>query len=256
MRCPSCGAEVPVDEVKCPSCGAKVGEEIVERLLPLLKKPLEEPATPLPFYYRFFVGPIKPNVVFGNIAIAPDVLGPFLAVLLSGLLATFYFSVVWNNIFLPNFLDLLLFRFIGSFLLIEVLLLNLAFTFLQLLIVSFLYWLPFKLLGRGGRFKSFISMVGHAYIIVIIGQMVLLALTVFSGHPLLLHGPPLIQMIMMQLYLYSSWNLGRTTKCVCLLGVAFLLTPGIRKLAKLSTSISMLSSYTIIMLAVFLFSFF
>ncbi|MBS7287183.1 MAG: zinc-ribbon domain-containing protein [Candidatus Freyarchaeota archaeon] len=250
MRCPNCNAEISPDEVKCPSCGAKIGEEIIERLLPILKRPLEEPASPLPIYYKFLTSIIKPSIVFGNIAISPDPIAPFVMVLLNAILSTVYFSFVLNNVFFMDTLSLLIFRAMFAPLSIELFYFNFLFTLLELILISFLYWLPFKLLGRGSSFKSFFSMAGYAYILVVIGQI--FSIIVSSGNVTLIPEMPLLlQLLVFQFRLYSVWIFGRAVKLVCLLGMAFLLTPGIRKLTKLSTGLSLASSYAIIFIAIF-----
>lgn len=250
MKCPNCNTEISPDEVKCPSCGAKIGEEIVERLLPLLKRPSEEPASPLPVYYKLLTSIIKPSIVFSNIAVSPDPLGPFIMILLNALLSTVHFSFVLNNVFFTDVLSSLILRAIFGSLSIELFYFNLLFALLELILIGFLYWLPFKLLGRGSSFKSFLSMVGYAYILVVIGQ--LLSIVAASGSVILIPKMSLLlQLIMFQFRLYSAWIFGRTIKLVCLLGVAFLLTPGIRKITRLSTSLSLISSYAIISIAIF-----
>jgi len=249
VRCPNCNFKVSPDEVNCPSCGAKIGEETIERLLPLLKKPPEEPASPLPIYYRLLAGIIKPSVVFSNIAISPDPVGPFIVAFLNGFLLTVYFSSVLNKIFFMDMFSLLVFKSMSSLLSVELFYINITFAFLELVLVSFLYWLPFKLLGRGGKFNSFISMVGYAYVLVVLGELFPIAST--SGSVIFMPKMlPLLQLLILQLHLYSAWVLGKNTKLVCLLGVAFMLTPGIRKITKLSTSLSLVSSYVIMSIAI------
>jgi len=251
VKCPNCDFEVSPDEVKCPNCGAKIGEEIIERLLPLLKRPSEEPASPLPFYYRLLAGIIKPNIVFSNVATSPDLFGPFIITLLNGFLLTFYFLFIMNNVFFADMFIMLVFRSMSNSLSMEIFFFNFLFAFLELILVSFLYWLPFKLLGRSSSFRSFVSMLGYAYILVVLGEIFTMV-TAFGNMILIPTMHPLLQLLVLQLHLYSAWSLGRTVKVVCLLGVAFMLTPAIRKITKFSTSFSLISSYAIIFIAIIL----
>ncbi|MEM1657579.1 MAG: zinc ribbon domain-containing protein [Candidatus Jordarchaeales archaeon] len=256
MKCPKCKNKVSPDELNCPYCGARIGEEIIERLLPLLRKPLEKPATPLSVHHRLFTGMIKPNVVFSDIVSSPDLLGPLLVVFLNSFLSTIYFLLPIGKIFFTDMLFFLFFKDSLSSLPIILFYFNLSLAFLELFLVSFLYWLPLKLLGRDVRFKSFVSMVGYAYVLVVLGQMVSLIITSINSSVLVMPAlPPVLQLSTTQFYLYLLWKVGKTAKLVCLLGVAFLITPGIRKAAKLSTSFSLIFSYSVVLIAYTLLTF-
>ncbi len=253
LKCPNCGVEISPDEVTCPNCGVKIGEEVLERLLPLLKKPREEPASPLPVVYRLLVGIVKPNVVFSNIATSPDLVGPFIVALLTASLTAVHFSSALSNLILPDFFSLLISKWISNLLFIVLLELSILFAFLEIFLISFLYWLLLRILGRGSSLMSFISMIGYAYILVVIGKI--LSIILSSGSPVLLPPLPLLtQLLVLQLQLYSIWSTEKTVKIPCLLGVAFLLTPGIRKVTKLNTSLSLVTSYVVMSIAIIFLS--
>ncbi|MFB0560854.1 MAG: YIP1 family protein [Candidatus Lokiarchaeia archaeon] len=249
MSCPKCGALVAPDEEVCPECNYRLAEETLERLLPLLKRPEKEPISPMPFPIRIAKSIIAPSQAFHDIARAPDAAGPFILYVLNVLAITIYYAAGWNHIFPLG--DYWILRVLGDGALLGRLASNAILVLIQFLFLGFIYWLPFRLIGRKSSFKRDLSIVGYAYIPVLIGRAISI-LILFTGLPIVvIPGNASFlqaQFSVASVFMSSVWNTVTTIEIACWLWAAFLIALGIRQVNELSTAAALISSYAIMII--------
>ncbi|MEM4735387.1 MAG: YIP1 family protein [Candidatus Thorarchaeota archaeon] len=104
-RCSACNSPVPSDATVCPVCGQKIAEEILERVLPFLKRPLAEDVKTLGLVGRIIGVLIRPAATFRDIARRPDGRGPAVVVLFNALIMTAAFLAVCSKLTLNYIVD-------------------------------------------------------------------------------------------------------------------------------------------------------
>nr|MDO8082010.1 YIP1 family protein [Candidatus Freyarchaeota archaeon] len=249
MSCPRCGALVAPDEEVCPECNYRIAEETLERLLPLLKRPEKEPISAMPFPTRIAKAIIAPNKAFHDISRAPDAAGPLIIYLLNVLGITLCYAAGWNHIYpFGNYWAL---RALGEGALLGRMASNAILVFIQFLFLVFIYWLPFRLVGKKGSFKRDLSIIGYAYTPVLIGRAISV-LVLFTSLPTIIipaDANVLQAGISVALVFASSvWNVVTIIEIACWLWAAFIIALGIRQVNELSTTVALISSYAIMLI--------
>lgn len=248
VSCPKCGALVAPDEEVCPNCNYRLAEETLERLLPLLKRPEREPISAMPFPIRIAKAIIAPSSALHDVARAPDAMGPLIIYILNVLVLTLFYAAVWNHIY--PFGDYWLLRVLGDGAILGRLVSNALLVFIQFLFLGFAYWLPFRLVGKKSGFKKNLSIVGYAYIPVLIGRAVSLLL-LFTNLPMILipASASLLQaqILIALVFMSPVWNNVAGIEIACWLWAAFLIALGIRQLNQLKTAVALISSYAIML---------
>ncbi len=153
IKCPSCKNNVSVTYTFCPYCGYD--------LRPLIRfKARKEVNIKRIIQYRFRWILLKPDTVFKEISITPDLVGPFLIVLFSALLVTFRLGIILGSaLFNPV---IFLFAF-GSSMLILLFI---------LMFYSFLIHVFVKLTGGTGSYTATVSIFGYSFIPAAIGILI------------------------------------------------------------------------------------
>jgi hypothetical protein len=249
MSCPRCGALVAPDEEVCPECNYRLAEETLERLLPLLKRPEKEPISAMSFPVRIAKAIIAPSQAFYDISRAPDAVGPFILFALNVLCLTLYYAAGWNSIY--PFGDYWILRVLGDGAILGRLFSNAILVFIQFLFISFIYWLPFRLVGKKGSYKRDLSIIGYAYTPVLIGRAISIII-LFTSLPstVIPAGASLLQAgISIALVFTSSvWNIVTVIEFATWLWAAFIIALGIRQVNELSTTAALISSYVIMLI--------
>lgn len=249
MSCPKCGALVAPDEEVCPECNYRLAEETLERLLPLLKRPEKEPISPMPFPIRIAKAVIAPSQAFHDIARAPDAAGPIILYALNVLAVTIYYAAGWNHIY--PFGDYWILRLLDDGAVLGILFSNALMVLIQLLFLGFIYWLPFRLIGRKSSFKRDLSIVGYAYVPILIGRA-LSVLILFTSIPTIIIpvNASLLQaqISVTSIFISTVWNTVAVIEIASWLWAAFLIALGIRQVNELSTTAAFISSYAIILI--------
>lgn len=249
MSCPKCGALVAPDEEVCPECNYRLVQETLERLIPLLKRPEKEPISAMPFPIRIVKAIIAPSQAFHDISRAPDFAGPLIIYLLNVLLVTLFYAAGWKHIY--PFGNYWILRALGEGALFGRLISNAIFVFIQFLFLGFIYWLPFRLIGKKGGFKKNLSIIGYAYMPVIIGRVVsvLLLLTLLPTIIIPVDAN-VLQAGISVTFIFTSpvWSAVRIIEVACWLWAAFIIALGIRQVNELSTTVSLIASYVLMLI--------
>lgn len=249
MSCPKCGALVAPDEEVCPECNYRLAEETLERILPLLKRPKKEPISPMSFPIRIAKAIIAPSQAFHDIARAPDAAGPFMLYVLSVLAITLHYAAGWNHIYPLG--EYWILRVMGDGAILGRLVSNAVLVLIQFLFLGFIYWLPFRLIGRKSSFKRDLSIIGYAYTPVLIGRAISV-LILFTSLPsiVILGNASLIQaqFSVASVFMSSVWNTVTAIEIACWLWAAFMIALGIRQVNELSTTAALISSYVIMII--------
>jgi hypothetical protein len=249
MSCPRCGALVAPDEEVCPECNYRLTEETLERLLPLLKKPEKEPISAMPFPTRIAKAIIAPSQAFYDISRAPDAAGPFIIYLLNILVLALYYGAGWDHIY--PFGDYWILRVLSDGALLGRIVSNSILVFIQFLFIGFIYWLPFKLVGRKGSYKRDLSIIGYAYTPVLIGRAIsVLILSTSLPSIIIPVGASLLQAGISITFVFTSsvWSVVTIIEFACWLWAAFIIALGIRQVNELSTTAALISSYIIMLI--------
>jgi hypothetical protein len=249
MSCPRCGALVAPDEEVCPECNYRIAQETLERVLPLLKRPEKEPISAMPFPTRIAKAIIAPSQAFHDISRAPDAAGPFMLYLLNILGITLCYAAGWAHIIpFGNYWAL---RALGEGALLGRIVSNAILVFIQFLFLGFIYWLPFRLVGKKGSFKKDLSIIGYAYTPVLIGRAlsVLLLFTLLPTVIIPADANVIQAGISVTLVFTSSvWDAVTVIEIACWLWAAFIIALGIRQVNELSTTVALISSYGIMLI--------
>lgn len=249
MSCPRCGALVAADEEVCPDCNYRLAEETLERLLPLLKRPEKEPISAMPFPVRIAKAIIAPSQAFYDISRAPDAAGPFIIYLLNVLGLALYYAAGWNHIF--PFGDYWILSALGNGAILGRIFSNAVLVFIQFLFIGFLYWLPFKLVGKKSSYKRDLSIIGYAYTPVLIGRAISVII-LFTSLPstVIPVGANLLQagISITLVFMSAVWNVVAIIEFACWLWAAFIIARGIRQVNELSTTAAFISSYAIMLI--------
>lgn len=255
MSCPKCGALVAPDEEICPECNYRLAEETLERLLPLLKRPEKEPISPMPFPIRIAKAIIAPSSAFHDISRAPDAAGPFIIYTLNVLAITIYYAAGWNHIYPLG--DYWILRVLGDGALFGRLASNAILVLIQFLFLGFIYWLPFRLIGRKSSFKRDLSIVGYAYTPVLIGRAISILILFTSLPAIVIPGNASLlqaQFSVASVFVSSVWNTVTAVEIACWLWAAFLIALGIRQVNELSTVAALISSYAIMIIFLLIYA--
>ena len=249
MSCPRCGAPVAPDEEVCPECNYRIAEETLERLLPLLKRPEKEPISAMPFPIRIAKAIIAPSQAFHDISRAPDAMGPLVLYTLNVIALTLYYAAGWSHIYPYGDFEIL--RALGDSALLGRLASNAIFILIQFLFLGFIYWLPFRLVGRGSSFKTDLSIVGYAYTPVLIGRAISLLMLSRSLPTVIIPAEATFfqaQIAITMVFMSPVWNTALGIEIASWLWAAFLIALGIRQVNELSTSAALVSSYVIMLI--------
>ncbi|MGQ4890868.1 MAG: YIP1 family protein [Candidatus Njordarchaeia archaeon] len=154
IKCPSCKNEVSITYTFCPYCGYD--------LRPLIKlKARKEINIKWILLNRIRYLLIKPDKVFREIALTPDLIGPFMIFILSALFVALKYPILSP----PSGTNMTFFSLIFIASLAEVFLIN-------IFIVAIIH-IVVRLLGGIGNFSTTLSIFGYSYLPVALGFLVI-----------------------------------------------------------------------------------
>jgi len=221
IKCPSCKNTVSISYAFCPYCGYD--------LRPIIRfKARREIGIKDIVMNRLRFILIKPHRVFKEIALSPDLIGPFMIFTLAALLITLRFTLVLKT------LTVILFLYLLAVSLIEVFILNIFIA----LIIHFIV----RLLGGTGDFSITFSVYGYSYLPMLIGLAAIDIQLASTPTSILLADNPTT--------LTNVFAMGATIYAVFLLIIGFFLAFGISYSHGIDIKFSFLASYIAIGLAI------
>ncbi|TFF94170.1 hypothetical protein EU546_05255 [Candidatus Thorarchaeota archaeon] len=193
-RCEFCDSPVAADATVCPVCKETIAEETLERILPMLKRP-EAPEVHFMGTGERLWGVIrKPSATYRDIGKRPDMVGPFVVILLNALVIAGLFLAMSSKV--TTFvvvnstsgqtanMNLLLSPqggiFIGTALV--GILANVMLGFVYLLVGAAFAHFAFKITGGTGSKGKTMSIIGYSMLPVVLVRVVAI-LVVLIGMP-------------------------------------------------------------------------
>ena len=153
IKCPSCKNTVSITYTFCPYCGYD--------LRPLIRfKARKEIDFKRILLYRIRWLMFKPDQIFKEINLTPDLIGPFLIIAFSALMITFRLALVLGT----NILNPMVFLF--SYLVALLVL------FFFLIFYSFLVYIFVKLAGGSGNYSTTVSIFGYSLLPAALGVII------------------------------------------------------------------------------------
>ncbi|MHA1712890.1 MAG: YIP1 family protein [Candidatus Ranarchaeia archaeon] len=175
VKCPSCGTEVSLDTVTCPHCGAKVQDEILERVIPIFRRPrsgLVEPMGSIKRMIRIFY---RPADVYMDYVNSPDFFTPFLFMIIPLLLMSLVYPAFWTHFIIldadPAALPIMIFvAWIGIFIFEFIVTFFLVFALVTILFIGA------RLAGGKGTWRGGWGITLYAMSPLIIARLIILVL--------------------------------------------------------------------------------
>ncbi len=243
-RCPFCDSPVPSDATTCPVCKEEIGEETLERLLPLLKRPESPDVRFLSPVERLWGTIRRPGPTFRDIGRRPDTAGPVLLILINALIVTGYFLLISSKFTTTVIID-------GTPVQTSILNTDLGATFylgaLGLLIgnimMGIVYFilgsafahLAFKIMGGVGNRLKTMSIVGYSIMPIVLVRLVGLAIVAVMAAPFDLTGTTNLVALVTAIYDAPYWTILDYMTAASFAWVGFLLIFGIREAHNTST---------------------
>ena len=183
-RCLFCESPVPADATVCPVCGEEIAEEVLEKVLPFLKRPESAEVRAMSPMERLWGVIRRPAATYRDIGQRPDPAGPFIIILINALImagayliisSKFEVTVVLNATTMDTAdLSVLATDYGGPFYITTLvsILPNIMLGMVYLIFGSAFAHLAFKILGGTGRMKKTISIVGYSMLPVVLFRLV------------------------------------------------------------------------------------
>jgi hypothetical protein len=254
-RCEFCDSPVPADATVCPVCRETIAEESLERILPLLKRPESKEVRFLSVRERLWGVLRRPAPTYRDIGKRPDGAGPFIIIIMNGLVMMGLFlglsskintEVVVNAtsgqtaevsvLFSQSGLSFMTAAIVG---IMPGLMLGIVYLIIGTVFAHF----AFKLIGgSGGKMKT-LSIIGYSMFPVVLVRLVaiLLVLIVVPSYPVLVNfsNPSLLTSVLPDLvnwaYHLDVWFVIDIMTTGAFVWTGFLLIFGIREAHDTST---------------------
>jgi hypothetical protein len=183
-RCLFCESPVPADATVCPVCGEEIAEEVLEKVLPFLKRPESAEVRSMSPMERLWGVIRRPAATYRDIGQRPDPAGPFIIILINALIMAGAYLIISSklqvtvlvNATTSEYADLSILAtdYGGPFFVTTLvsILPNIMVGMLYLFFGSAFAHLAFKILGGTGRMKKTISIVGYSMFPVVLFRLV------------------------------------------------------------------------------------
>ncbi|MFW9907031.1 MAG: Yip1 family protein [Candidatus Thorarchaeota archaeon] len=269
-RCEFCDSPVPADAVKCPVCREEIGEESLERILPMLRRPETPKVRALGITGRLWGVIRQPAPTYRDIAQRPDYAGPFAIIVMNALImAGFFLTIsskitrtVWLNQTLGTRADVSVLTLSdGSNYMVSALITvlpNILIGMVYLGIGSAFAHLAFKVTGGTGRKGRTVAIVGYSMIPVLIFRLIGMLVALVTLPPYYLVGPlnptgMTQEAIVTAIYSSQLWFTLDILMTLSFVWVGFLLIFGIREAHDASTAWAILVAIACMIVLVWTF---
>ncbi len=244
-RCPFCDSPVPPDAITCPVCKEEIGDETLERILPLLKRP-EAPEVRFMSPVERLWGVIRrPAPTFRDIGRRPDTAGPVLLVLINAMIVVGYFLIISSKFTVPvevngTIVDtsVLNTNYNGYFYMsaLGLLIGNIMIGIVYFILGSAFAHLAFKIMGGVGNRLKTMSIVGYSIVPVIIMRLIGLVIVAATAATYSAANISNWSNLVMAVYNASYWTILDYMTAASFAWVGFLLIFGIREAHNTSTA--------------------
>ncbi|MHA1959937.1 MAG: YIP1 family protein [Candidatus Thorarchaeota archaeon] len=188
-RCEFCDSPVPADATICPVCHEEIAEEALERILPLLKRPDAPEVRVMGPTERMWGIIRRPGPAYRDIGQRPDIIGPFIIILLNALLLAGFYVAISSKMTVQQYVNTTLVTssildtahgglFYTSALMSIIPSIMLGFFYL--VIGSAFAHLAFKITGGTGNRKKTVSIIGYSMLPVVIFRLVSIVVLLVS----------------------------------------------------------------------------
>lgn len=180
MKCPRCDYEISADQLTCPQCGFRMTIEKLERVIPLLRRPVRTTVEPLSTLQRLKGTFISPALTFWNISKIPDKKGFLFILVFNALLISLNYPILWTHINVigsETFVGIVSLHIWGSF--IGLFLSGLGILLLAWILIVFAFWTISRVTGGKGSYRATFLVTSYAFAPLIIARLI--SLVVLAG---------------------------------------------------------------------------
>ncbi|MFX0096870.1 MAG: YIP1 family protein [Candidatus Hodarchaeota archaeon] len=177
MKCPGCEYEISAGQEECPKCGFRFTMERLERVIPLLKRPMKTSLEPSSTLQRIKGTFISPALTFWNISQIPDKKGLIFVLVLNALLLSLNYPILWTHINITGseaFIGTVNLHIWGSF--AGLFLTGLGILLLAWVLIVFAFWSISRVTGGKGSYRVTFLVTSYAFIPLIIARLISLAI--------------------------------------------------------------------------------
>ncbi len=264
-RCEFCDSPVPADATICPVCKEEIAEEMLERILPMLKRPDAPDVREMGVIQRLWGVIRRPAAAFRDIGQKPDAVGPLLVIVANALVLLGFFlaisskftvnvvvnatsgqtarlSILTSPVGVPVFLASL-----------ATLLPNIMLGLVYLVVGGAFAHLAFKITGGTGRRGKTFSIIGYSMLPVVIFRVIgiLVILATMPSFPVDLASQH--SLVIDQVFLAEQWVTIDYLTIAAFFWTGFLLIFGIREGHDTSTQWATLVSIACMIVLVWTF---
>ena len=172
VKCPSCDSEVTIDTILCPKCGVNVQDAVLERVIPVFRRPKTDSNEPIGKIRRLIYIYFKPAEVYQEYVAIGGAFGPAIFFILPVILMSLIYPVFWTHVPIieainPNSRFLMMFSgWLGVFLFEMIL------SFFLVLTLTTIYHLGARLVGGKGKWRQSWGITCFALAPVVIGRII------------------------------------------------------------------------------------
>lgn len=250
-RCEFCDSPVPADATYCPVCKEEIAEEVLERILPMLKRPDAPDVRVMGPIDRMWGVIRRPAAAYRDIGQKPDAFGPFIIIILNALVLAGFFIAMGskftvlvpgnNTQYIVGILesDRGGIVYLGAMMTIIP---SIMLGFFYLVIGSAFAHLAFKITGGIGKRSKTVSIVGYSMLPVILFRVLAILIVLVSVGPIPIYSAtsgavtiPQIIAAIGTLYTHPMWLTIDYLTTASFAWVGFLLIFGIREAHETST---------------------
>jgi hypothetical protein len=245
---------VPADATVCPVCGEEIAEEVLERILPMLKRPESAEVRAMSPVERLWGIIRRPAATYRDIGQRPDPAGPFIIILINALIMAGAYLILSSKLTVTIVVN----ATAGTTADLSILSTDLSTPFYTTALVSILpnimvgmiylifgsafAHLAFKIMGGTGKFKKTISIVGYSMFPVVLFRLVGLLVLLAGESYAFDYQTSNINEVVLNLFQNPVWITIDYLTMAAVFWVGFLLVFGIREAHDTSTGWAFLIS--------------
>ncbi|MFX1362439.1 MAG: YIP1 family protein [Promethearchaeota archaeon] len=250
MKCPRCEYEVSAGQEECSKCGLRFTMERLERVIPLLKRPIKTSVEPSSTLQRIKGTFTSPALTFWNISQIPDKKGLLFVLVFNALLLSLSYPVLWTHINVTGseaFTGTVNLHIWGSF--AGLFLSGLGILLLAWILIVFAFWAISRITGGKGSYRKTFLVTSYAFIPLIIARVISLAILAV-GLPSVTIGETMalgeLEATLLPLFTSMVWTYSLGVETFFWLWSALLSSLAIRETQNTSTLKALVIAYVVI----------